>query len=328
MKKFRVYRVYKDDSGIAGRIEESTLEELSPGEVVIKAAYSSVNYKDALAATGAGKIISKFPLIGGIDVSGTVESSEDSRYKKGDKVLVTGYELGMSHDGGYAEFVRVPAEWVVPVPESLTEKEAMIMGTAGFTAALCVHRMEQNGQSPDQGPILVTGASGGVGNMAIDMLSAKGYMVTALSGKMQEMDYLQRLGASITLNRKELEFSTKPLERALWAGAIDNVGGDILSWLTRTVKPWGNIASVGMAGGAKLETTVMPFILRGISLIGITSAGCPTQLRHQIWKRIGTDLRPQHFADLNINEIGLEDLDEVFKAMLNGETFGRTLVRL
>ena len=328
MKKFRVYRIYKDDSGISGRIEASTLDELSPGEVVIKAAYSSVNYKDALAATGTGKIISNFPLIGGVDVSGIVESSEDGRFKTGDQVLVTGYDLGVAHDGGYAEFVRVPAEWVIPLPDTLSPREAMIIGTAGFTAALCVYRMEQNGQSPDQGPILVSGASGGVGNMAIDMLSSKDYQVTALTGKLDESDYLYQLGASEILDRTKLEFSDRPLEKALWAGAVDNVGGDILAWLTRTVKPWGNITSVGLAGGAQLKTTVMPFILRGVSLLGITSAGCPTVLRHKIWARIASDLRPKHFDKMAVKEIALEDLDTVFNAMLKGQTRGRTIVRL
>ena len=328
MEKFRVYRIYKDDSGISGRIEQSTLDELSPGEVVIKAAYSSVNYKDALAATGAGKIISNFPLIGGVDVSGTVESSENGRFKSGDQVLVTGYDLGVAHDGGYAEYVRVPAEWVVPLSDALSPKEAMIIGTAGFTAALCVHRMEQNGQSPKQGPILVSGASGGVGSMAIDMLSSKGYEVTALTGKMNESEYLHQLGAKDILDRTKLELSNRPMEKALWAGAVDNVGGDILAWLTKTVKPQGNITSVGLAGGAKLETTVMPFILRGVSLLGITSAGCPTALRHKIWQRIATDLRPKHFDKMSVNEITLEDLDDVFKSMLDGKTKGRTIVQL
>ena len=328
MEKFRVYRIYKDDSGISGRVEQSTLDELSPGEVVLKAAYSSVNYKDALAATGAGRIISSFPLIGGIDVSGVVESSEDDRFKAGDQVLVTGYDLGVAHDGGYAEFVRVPAEWVIPLPDALTPREAMIIGTAGFTAALCVHRMEQNDQSPDQGSILVSGATGGVGSMAIDMLSSKGYQVTALTGKLEESDYLYQLGAKEILDRTKLELSDRPLEKALWAGAVDNVGGDILAWLTRTVKPWGNITSVGLAGGAQLETTVMPFILRGVSLLGITSAGCPTALRHEIWDRIANDLRPKHFNKMAVKEITLEDLDGVFNTMLKGESRGRTIVRL
>ncbi len=328
MEKFRVYRIYKDDTGITGRIEQTTLDELSPGDVVIRAEYSSVNYKDALAATGAGKIISNFPLIGGIDVSGEVVNSEVPQFKPGDKVLVTGYDLGVSHDGGYAEFVRVPAEWVVTIPSTLTTREVMIIGTAGFTAALCVHRMEQNDQYPEMGKILVTGATGGVGNMAIDMLSSNGYDVTALTGKLEQSDYLRQLGAKEILDRNTLELSDRPLEKALWAGAVDNLGGEILSWITRTVKPWGNITSVGLAGGAKLETTVMPFILRGVSLLGITSSGCPTELRHRVWQRIGTDLRPRHFEKMAVREIGLEGLDETFRAMLDGKTTGRTIVRL
>lgn len=328
MKKFRVYRIYKEGSVISGRIELAEVKELSPGDVVIKAEYSSVNYKDALAATGAGKIISRFPLIGGIDVSGVVETSEDPRFKPGDAVLVTGYDLGMGHDGGYAEYVRVPAEWVVPLPAGLSTKVAMIIGTAGFTAALCVYRMEQNGLTPAQGPVIVTGASGGVGNMAIDMLSSRGYAVTAFTGKLSEADHLKQLGASEIMDRASLQMTDRPLEKALWAGAVDNVGGDILAWLTRTVQPWGSIASVGMAGGSHLNTTVMPFILRGVSLLGVTSAGCPTALRHQIWQRIATDLRPRHTDQIVSSEIGLEDLTAVFHDMLSGKSKGRTIVRL
>ncbi len=328
MGKFRVFRIRKDGAGISGRVELATLDELSAGEVVIKSAYSSVNYKDALAANGPAKIISRFPLIGGVDVVGTVESSGDARFKTDDQVLVTGYDMSISHDGGYAEYVRVPAEWVIPLPETLTAREAMIIGTAGFTAALCIHKMEQNGQTPEQGSVVVTGASGGVGSLAIDMLSSKGYDVTALTGKINESDYLLGLGASHIVDRNMLELSKRPMERPLWAGAIDNVGGGILSWLTKTVQPWGSITAVGLAGGSQLETSVMPFILRGVSLLGITSAGCPTLLRHKIWQRIATDLRPQKFEQLSVNEVGLDELNEVFRTMLNGGTKGRTVVRL
>ncbi len=328
MEKFQAYRISKKQDTIQGHISELTLNDLSPGEVVIRAEYSSINYKDALAATGRGRIITKFPMVGGIDVAGVVETSEDARYKPGQVVLVTGYELGTGHDGGYAQFVRVPADWIVPLPAGISTREAMIIGTAGFTAALCIHRMEQNGLAPERGKILVSGASGGVGNMALDMLSAKGYDVTALTGKMREADSLKQLGANEILDRNSLEFSNKPLEPALWAGAIDNIGGDILAWLTRTIQPWGVITSVGLAGGAHLNTTVMPFILRGVSLLGVTSSGCPAGLRSQIWQRIATDLKPNRMDKIFNEEVSLNDLDRVFNAMLAGQTQGRTLVKI
>jgi len=302
--------------------------ELPGGEVSIRAEWSSVNYKDALAATGAGKIIREFPLVGGIDVAGTVGSSSDPRLAEGDAVLVTGYDLGVAHDGGYAERVRVPAEWVVPVPDGLSTFQAMVLGTAGLTAAICIQRMEDNGQQPEQGPVAVTGATGGVGSIAVDILAGLGYEVTALSRKSDQHARLRELGASEILDPTMLDLGTHPLENGIWAGAIDNVGGDLLAWLTRTTKPWGNIASVGLAGGAELHTTVMPFILRGVSLLGVTSSGCPTALRHRLWKRLATDLRPRHLDSLVSEIVGLDDLPRVFDAMLQGKTHGRTVVRI
>ncbi len=328
MNQFNVFRIYNEEGKVSGRVERASLAELDSGEVVIHAHYSSVNYKDALAATGAGKIISNFPRIGGIDVAGTVEASTDPDIKQGDSVLVTGYAFGVDHDGGYAEKVRVPAEWVIPVPRTLSLREAMIIGTAGFTAALCVARMEINGQRPEQGPIVVTGATGGVGNLAIDMLSKRGYAVTALTGKPEEAAYLQSLGATEILDRRGVEPGSRPLEQGRWGGAIDNVGGEILAWLTRTVKPWGSIAAVGLAGGSRLETTVMPFILRGVAILGITSSGCPTAWRHEMWKRIGADLKPDHLDLIVSREVTLAELHQVFEEMLAGRTKGRTIVRL
>lgn len=328
MTDFKAYRVHEHDGRVVGGVERLGLDELSSGDVVIRAAWSGVNYKDALAATGSGKIIRSFPRIAGIDVAGYVESSEDKRIKAGDAVLVTGYDFGVDHDGGYAEYARVPAEWVVPLPEGLSLRESMILGTAGLTAAICIHRMETNGQAPEQGPIVVTGATGGVGSLTIDMLEALGYEVTALTGKDESHDYLRSLGAAQILDRKGLDTGKRPLEKAQWAGAVDNVGGEILAWLTRTVQPWGNIASVGLAGGAELKTTVMPFILRGVALLGVTSSGCPTALRRTLWQRLAGDLKPRHLDRIVSREVELEALPGVFDEMLAGKTSGRTLVKI
>jgi acrylyl-CoA reductase (NADPH) len=328
MTDFKVFRVYQEDGRIQGKLEFSNVNDLSPGEVVFKVAYSSVNFKDALAATGAGKILRRFPLIAGIDAAGYVVSSENKDFKEGDAVLVTGYEFGTNHDGGYAEYVRVPAEWVIPLPEGMSAQQAMSIGTAGFTVAICVHRLEENLQKPEHGPFVITGASGGVGNFAIDILSGLGYEVIAVSGKPGEKEKLLALGASQVLDRHEIDLSGPELEKSQWGGAIDNVGGDILAWLTRTTKPWGNIASVGMAGGSHLNTTVMPFILRGVSLLGITSSGCPSGLRHKLWHRLATDLAPTHLDKIVSRVAGLDDLPEIFDTLLAGTSTGRTIIKI
>lgn len=328
MNQFKAFRVYQENKTVSGRIESVSLDELSAGEVDIQVEYSSVNYKDALAATGQGKIIRKFPLIAGIDVSGRVIESRDSRFKTGDQVLVTGYEFGTGHDGGYAEIARAPADWVIKLPDGFTTYKAMALGTAGFTAGLCVQRLEDNHQAPAMGEFIVTGASGGVGMIAIDILSALGYEVVALSGKTSLTDKLKQIGAKRVIDRTALTTDGPPLEKGIWGGAIDNVGGDILGWLTRTIVPWGNIASVGLAGGTHLNTTVMPFILRGVSLIGITSSGCPSPLREKIWERLSTDLAPRHLDDIVSRVVTLEDLPGVFEEMLAGKTVGRTVVKI
>lgn len=326
--KFNAYRVHAGDSADRTGLEQLTLDDLSAGDVVIRAAWSSINYKDALAATGQGKMIRDYPRVPGIDVSGHVVSSTDSRLTPGEPVLVTGYDLGISHDGGYAEYVRVPADWVIPLPTGLSLKQAMMLGTAGLTAAICIHRLEANGQQPEQGPFLVTGATGGVGSLAIDMLSGLGYEIVAVTGKAESHDYLKSLGAARILDRTTLDMGQRPLEKALWAGAIDNVGGDLLAWLTRTVQPWGNIVSVGLAGGSDLKTTVMPFILRGVSLLGVTSSGCPDALRRQLWQRLANELRPRALEQIATHEVTLEQLPDVFASMLAGHTQGRTLVKI
>ena len=257
-----------------------------------------------------------------------VEASSDARYRAGDAVLVTGCGLSETHDGGYAQFARVPGDWVIPMPEGLDAFTAMALGTAGFTAALAIHRMEQNGQSPAGGPIAVTGASGGVGSIAVDMLAARGYRVVAVSGKAAAADYLKELGAAEVLTRQDLNLGSRPLENARFAGAVDNVGGEVLAWLTRTVDFWGNIASIGMAGSAELKTTVMPFILRGVSLLGINSSATRREWRLAVWKRIATDLRPRHLGRIVTRTIAFDELPGAFAAYLEGAVTGRTVVRI
>jgi len=325
---FRAYRIHEENGRIAARFDQLTLDDLAAGDVVIKVRYSGINYKDALAATGAGRILRKYPLVGGIDLAGEVVSSSDSRHRVGDKVLVTGCALSETHDGGYAEFARLKGEWVIPIPNGLDEFQAMALGTAGFTAALAIHRMEHNGQLPAKGPIVVTGATGGVGSVAIDLLSGRGYEVVAVSGKPAADDYLRKLGAKQVLRRQEIDLGSRPLEAVRWAGAIDSVGSAVLTWLTRTVDFWGNIASIGLTGGAELNTTVMPFILRGVNLLGINSSATPRDLRLKVWERIGSDLKPRHLDLIVTRTLPFDDLPSAFDAYLKGAVTGRTVVKI
>lgn len=324
----KAFRIHEENGRIVARYENVELSDLSPGDVVVRVAWSGINYKDALAATGAGKILRKYPLVGGIDLAGTVEQSSDARYRPGDRVLVTGCDLSETRDGGYAELARVPGDAVVPIPAGLDERSAMGIGTAGFTAALAIHRMEANGQTPALGPVVVTGASGGVGSLAIDMLAARGYEVVAVSGKSQAESYLRSLGASAVLLRQTIDYGSRPLERAQFGGAIDSVGGNTLAWLTRTVGYGGNIASVGLAGGAQLETTVMPFILRAVSLLGINSVATPRATRLEVWKRIASDLAPRHLDRIVTREVPFDLLAGSFQDYVKGEIVGRTVVRM
>jgi acrylyl-CoA reductase (NADPH) len=328
MKRFKAFRIHSEAGKIVARFEQVTLDDLAAGEVVIRVSHSGINYKDALAATGAGKILRRYPLVGGIDLAGTVESSSDPRYQSGEAVLVTGCGLSETHDGGYAEFARVPGEWVIPMPPGLDATAAMAIGTAGFTAALAIHRMEQNGQQPGGGPIAVTGASGGVGSVAIDMLSVRGYRVVAISGKAQAASYLRELGAGEVLTRQDIDFGTRPLETVRFGGAIDNLGGETLAWLTRTVDFWGSIASIGLAAGPELKTTVMPFILRGVALIGINSSATRREWRLAVWQRIATDLKPRHLQRIVTRTIAFDELPQAFPAYLEGSVTGRTVVRI
>jgi len=326
--RFRAFRIHEVDKKIVARFEELALDDLSPGDVVVKVRYSGINYKDALAATGTGKILRKYPLVGGIDLAGEVVSSSDARFRAGEKVLVTGCDLSEMRDGGYAEFARLAGDHVIPVPAGLDEFQAMALGTAGFTAALAIHRMEQNGQTPSGGPIVVTGATGGVGSLAIDMLAGRGYQAVAVSGKAEADTYLLAIGAQRILRRQEIDPGRRPLEAAQFAGAIDNVGGDLLAWLTRTVQYGGNIASIGMAASAELKTTVMPFILRGVNLLGINSSATPRDLRLAVWRRIGTDLKPRHLDRIVARTIPFADLPGAFADFIQGAVTGRTVVRI
>ncbi len=328
MSTFRAFRVHERDGGYEGRLDDIGLDDLSEGDVTIRAAWSGINYKDALAVTGRGRIMRRFPMVAGVDVSGTVESSSDARFAPGDRVLVAGANMSETFDGGYAERVRAPADAVVGVPDGLGLREAMALGTAGFTAALAIERMELNGQRPENGPVLVNGATGGVGSFAVDMLAARGYEVAAFTGKAESAAWLESLGAARVVLRDEVEMGTRPLERARWAGAVDNVGGDHLAWLTRTVMPAGNIASIGLAGGAKLTTTVMPFILRGVNLLGINSVTISPELRAHAWGRCSTDLKPRHIDTIVTREIGLDELHGVFEDYVAGSVTGRTVIRI
>jgi acrylyl-CoA reductase (NADPH) len=327
MDTFKAFRVHNEDGKIVARFDEINLDQIGVGNVVIRSVYSTINYKDALAATGAGRIMKRFPLVAGIDVAGYVHTSEDPRFNAGDPVLVVGRGLGEEVDGGYSEYARVEGDWIVKVPEGLSLRETMAIGTAGFTAGMAVQRMEENGQAPGNGPILVTGATGGVGSMAISMLAGLGYHVTALTRSDQE-EYLKSIGAAEILNGTKLEMGERPLEKSLWAGAIDAVGGKVLAWITRTMQPLGNIASIGLAGGHKLETTVMPFILRGINLLGINSTYCPVPLREKVWQRLAGDLKPIAMDVIANRTVAFEDIPGLFDDYITGKVTGRTIVRI
>ncbi len=326
METFKAYRVF-NDGRIRGELTEISLNDLDRGEVLLHASFSSVNYKDALAATGAGKIMRRFPMTGGIDVAGEVAASTDPRFREGDRVLVTGYGMSEDHDGGYSQWVRVPADWVVPLPSGLSLWEAMGIGTAGLTAALSIHRMEANGLRPENGPVVVTGATGGVGSLAVDVLAGMGYEVTAVTGKDEEHDFLRRLGAKSVLSRHDLRMDERPLEKALWAGAVDPVGGELLSWLTRTTLQHGSIASCGLAGGTGLNTSVMPFILRSVNLLGINTGYFSMDLRRELWERLAGDMRPRYLEEIS-QTIDMEQLPDIFGQFLQGSSKGRIVVRL
>lgn len=324
---FRAFRIHDDAEGYRSGIETISLDELNPGEVVIKAAYSSVNFKDALAGTGQGKILRRFPLVGGIDVAGHVVASTDPAFREGDAVLVTGSGLSETRDGGYAEYARLESKWVVALPDGLSLRESMILGTAGFTAALALLRMQDNRQSPSIGPLAVTGATGGVGSLAIAIFSKAGYDVHAISGKADQADYLKSLGASAVLGREALS-TIRPMDAARFGGGLDNVGGPMLAALLAQTAPYGNVATAGLAASHELHATVMPFIIRGVSLLGVASAGTARDLRDEVWRRLSSDWKPAGLDAICTRETGLDGLPAVFDTMLAGGSLGRTVVRL
>ncbi len=328
MQTFKAYRTFQDNNVVSSRFVQMTPDELDPGEVVVRTKYSTINYKDALSYNGAGRIMRKFPTNAGIDMAGTVESSKDPRFKRGDKVIVHAYEFGVAHDGGYAEVVRVPADWVTRRPESMTAFDAMTLGTAGFTAAQAIMLMEHNGLKPANGPVAVTGATGGVGSVAVEILAKIGYEVVAITSKREETDYLRSLGAKEVMARSSIDLDkVRPLEKATWAGAIDNLGGDLLAWLLATSRIAGTVAAVGLAADHRLNTTVMPFILRGVHLLGTDSANCPMPLRQTIWNKLAVEWRPDRVHD-QVRTIEFDELPTHFEPYLKGMVRGRTVVRI
>lgn len=322
MKAIQAYR----DQGV--HVLNLDRPDISEGEVLIKAQYSAVNYKDALAVTGKGKILRDFPMIPGVDLVGIIASSLHEDYSEGDEVIVTGCGLGERFDGAYAEYVKVSAIHVIKKPEPLSLKDCVILGTAGFTAAYAVQRMQENGLLPDQGDVLVTGASGGVGSIAISILAGLGYNVVAMSGKQPQHDWLKKLGAAEVIPRHEVEDRPRPLGSTQWAGAVDNVGGDTLAWLLATTKPLGSIAAIGLAGGFKLNTTVMPFILRGVNLLGINSVDCPLSRRKALWALLATDFNFDSLETILTTTLTLDQVADYCALMLAGKTTGRAIVQL
>ncbi|MCM3124600.1 acryloyl-CoA reductase [Mesobacillus sp. AQ2] len=329
MDNFKAFMVNKNEQDFSAEVKTIQLEDLPEGDVLIKVAYSSVNFKDGLASIPNGKIVRSYPFIPGIDLAGTVVRSDDSRFNEGDEVIATSYEIGVSHYGGYSEYARIPGDWIVPLPEGLTLKEAMVFGTAGFTAALSVHRLEENGLTPEKGKVLVTGASGGVGSVAVAMLAKRGYHVVASTGKESEHEYLRKIGATDIISREELVGEKiKPLDKQLWAAAVDPVGGKTLSAILSKLEYNGSVAVSGLTGGTDVPATVFPFILRGINLLGIDSVYCPMETRKLLWQRMATDLKPEGLLETIKNEVSLEELPGVLTSILKGENRGRTIVKM
>lgn len=324
---FDAWRIHDDADGHRSGIERLYLDDPGPGEVIVEIAYSSVNFKDALAATGRGKILRRSPLVGGIDLAGHVLASNTAIFKEGDPVIATGSGLSETCDGGYAEYARLPATSVIPLPAGLSLRESMILGTAGFTAALALLRMTENRQSPALGPLAVTGASGGVGSLAIDIFSSAGYDVHAISGKAEQAGYLRQIGASQVIGRDALA-TTRPLESIRFGGGLDSVGGPMLASLLAQTAAYGNVVSAGLAASNTLPASVMPFILRGVSLLGVAAANAADDLRREVWKRLAGEWKPRHLHHICTRETDLSGLPAIFEDMLAGNAIGRTLVIL
>ncbi|MFJ7855130.1 acryloyl-CoA reductase [Peribacillus frigoritolerans] len=329
IQQFDALVVNKQDDQFTVNIQELSLDDLPQGEVLIRVHYSGVNYKDSLAAIPNGNIVSSYPIVPGIDMAGVVVSSEDSRFKEGDEVIATSYGIGVSQSGGYSQFARVPAEWIVPLPDGLTMKEAMIIGTAGFTAALSVLRLEENNLTPEQGSVLVTGATGGVGSFAVSILSKLGYSVEASTGKESEHGYLKAIGASTIVSREDVyDGKLRALGKQKWSGAVDPVGGEPLASVLSQIKYGGAVAVSGLTAGTSLPATVFPFILRGVNLLGIDSVNCPMETRLKVWHRLATDFKLEDLEQLVQQEITLKELPDVLPTLLKGEARGRTIVKL
>ncbi|MEV5114673.1 acryloyl-CoA reductase [Peribacillus frigoritolerans] len=329
IQQFDALVVNKQDDQFTVNIQELSLDDLPQGEVLIRVHYSGVNYKDSLAAIPNGNIVSSYPIVPGIDMAGVVVSSEDSRFKEGDEVIATSYGIGVSQSGGYSQFARVPAEWIVPLPDGLTMKEAMIIGTAGFTAALSVLRLEENNLTPELGSVLVTGATGGVGSFAVSILSKLGYSVEASTGKESEHGYLKAIGASTIVSREDVyDGKLRALGKQKWSGAVDPVGGEPLASVLSQIKYGGAVAVSGLTAGTSLPATVFPFILRGVNLLGIDSVNCPMDTRLKVWHRLATDFKLEDLEQLVQQEITLKELPDVLPTLLKGEARGRTIVKL
>jgi len=322
------FRIDRKGRQIRSRLENITLDELSPGEVLVRVHYSSANYKDALAALGRARVARHFPITGGIDAAGIIIKSTDQHWRTGDRVIVHGMGMSETRDGGFAGYLRVPADWVVPLPTGLSLFDAMAIGTAGFTAALAIDRMEQNGQTPAMGPVAVTGASGGVGGFAVQLLAGRGYEVAAITGKPESGKRLKKLGASEVIPRRNICMEDAPLLSGRWGGAVDTLGGDWLAWLVRCTHPWGSVASIGNASGTAVPANVYPFILRGVSILGISSANCPMDRRKRIWQQLGGKWRPPQLALMVQETVGLEALPAIFERMLAGKAAGRVVIRI
>ena len=326
---FQAFVVNKFDDSFSAGVKQLSMEDLPAGDVTVRVAYSTVNYKDGLASTPDGRVVRSYPMVPGVDLAGTVTESGDTRFRPGDKVLATGYDLGVAHSGGFAEYARLPAGWLVNLPVGLTLREAMALGTAGFTAALSIQRLEENGVRRGNGSVLVSGATGGVGSTAVGLLAALGYEVSASTGKAGEHDYLRSIGANEVLGREEVSApSNRPIDRERWAAGVDPVGGTTLAYMLRTTKYGGSVASSGLTGGSDLHTTVLPFILRGVNLLGIESVNCPMSVRERLWQRLATDLKPRGLSESIAYDITLPELPGTLAAILKGGVRGRAVVRV
>ncbi|UOQ43862.1 oxidoreductase [Halobacillus salinarum] len=329
MPSFQAYTIREKGESVQAGMETLMTEDLPQGDVLIRVHYSSVNYKDGMVAQPNNPLVKNYPVIPGIDLAGEVVESTDNQFSKGDQVIATSYEIGVNHFGGYSEYARIPSQWIVPLPQELTLEQSMIYGTAGFTAALSIERLQHYGITPEKGPVLVTGATGGVGSMAVAMLAKQGYEVEASTGSESYTDFLKELGAAKVISRKEVfDGKLKPLDKEKWAAAVDPVGGEPLAAVLSQLKYFGAAAVSGLAAGTKVPTEVYPFILRGIALIGVDSVQCPMDIRKDIWDRLASDLNISDSLEKMKSQVSLEEVPETLEKILNGQTIGRTIVKV